>query len=184
MSSTALVPSTQAATQTNTSQHKSSSLSSLSSSSLPTLNLTPKKNAGTPVKPATPRQTGQWTHPRVGEVARRRNATNFDSGNMKSIVYSSGMIVLSLFFPDLLWHTYVLLAHHSSQSIHKLTSFAVYQQLGFEQSTHIPSMPSGFYALLCHSPSPPHSCPSSGHRTLAKTCLSHLIKDNCLACLQ
>lgn len=58
--------------------------------------------------PRTPqRQTGQWTHPRMDEVIRRRNATNFDSSNVTTILLSAGLIVLSLFTPTVLYHTCV-----------------------------------------------------------------------------
>ncbi|KAF2206337.1 hypothetical protein CERZMDRAFT_3628, partial [Cercospora zeae-maydis SCOH1-5] len=63
---------------------------------------TPKKEASP--QPSTPaRQNGQWTHPRMDEVLRRRNATNFDSSNVTSILISSVLIILSLYTPNLLF---------------------------------------------------------------------------------
>ncbi|SMR60180.1 unnamed protein product [Zymoseptoria tritici ST99CH_3D1] len=72
-----------------------------SSSNLPTLNITPSKSQSatpqnsTPVH--TPNGTGRWLHPRMDEVVRRRNATNFDRSNMTAITISAVVVVLSFF---------------------------------------------------------------------------------------
>jgi nucleoporin POM34 len=52
----------------------------------------------------TPNQTGRWLHPRMDEVVRRRNATNFDRSNMKAVAISAGVLIFSLFvMPGLNW---------------------------------------------------------------------------------
>ncbi|EME43486.1 hypothetical protein DOTSEDRAFT_132721 [Dothistroma septosporum NZE10] len=76
---------------------------SSSSITLPALNLTPKKDAATPQKinTPTPRRDSGWIHPRMNEVIRRRNATNFDGSNVKAILISSGLILFSFFVPNI-----------------------------------------------------------------------------------
>ncbi|EME82517.1 uncharacterized protein MYCFIDRAFT_82421 [Pseudocercospora fijiensis CIRAD86] len=107
MSSTALAPTSQSISQTASGQKSSSPLTS-TMSSLPTLNLTPKKEEHKS-NPETPKQqTGQWVHPRMDEVIRRRNATNFDSSNMQSILVSSAFLVVSLFLRSVLGYTFPL----------------------------------------------------------------------------
>ncbi|CAK4030926.1 Nucleoporin POM34 [Lecanosticta acicola] len=99
MSSTAIVPSSQTLTQTAAGQTRSSPLSA----NLQTLKITPKKNA--PPAPTTPtRMPGHagWIHPRMDEVLRRRNATDFDGSNVKTIIISSLIILTSMFVPNLL----------------------------------------------------------------------------------
>lgn len=95
MSSTALATTSQSVSQTSTGRP------SAIAKALPILN-TPKKD--TTQQPSTPaRQNGQWTHPRMDEVIRRRNATNFDSSNVTSIMISSVLIILSLYTPNVLF---------------------------------------------------------------------------------
>ncbi|KXT03445.1 hypothetical protein AC578_1635 [Pseudocercospora eumusae] len=107
MSSTALAPTSQSISQTTSAQKSSSPLTS-TLSSLPTLNLTPKKEEQRS-KPETPKQqTGQWVHPHMDEVIRRRNATNFDSSNMQSILISSAFLITSLFLRSILGYTFPL----------------------------------------------------------------------------
>ncbi|KAM3418190.1 hypothetical protein BST61_g6393 [Cercospora zeina] len=95
MSSTALATTSQSVSQSSTG--RASSIAK----AIPILR-TPKKE--TSPQPSTPaRQNGQWTHPRMGEVLRRRNATNFDSSNVTSILISSVLIILSLYTPNVLF---------------------------------------------------------------------------------
>lgn len=51
--------------------------------------------ASTPKRPAPPAATespGNWTHPRLKEIARRRNATTFNDKNVRRIVQNVGAI--------------------------------------------------------------------------------------------
>lgn len=106
MSSTAIIPSSQTVAQTAAgvkNEVKSISPFSNSSITLPALNLTPKKDAATPHKVNTPppRHDSGWVHPRMNDVIRRRNATNFDGSNVKAILISSGLILFSFFVPNI-----------------------------------------------------------------------------------
>jgi nucleoporin POM34 len=104
MSSTAIVPSSQTALQTQAGRSTSSTLSS-SVATLPANGLTPRRLPATPsgsrtnTPTKTPGRTG-WIHPRMDEVLRRRNATNFDTTNAKTILFSVGVMLLSLYVPN------------------------------------------------------------------------------------
>lgn len=50
-----------------------------------------------------------WIHPRMDEVLRRRDATNFDNNNVRAIALSSAIIVVSFFVPNLLHRMFVQL---------------------------------------------------------------------------
>ncbi|KAK5119860.1 hypothetical protein LTR85_007186 [Meristemomyces frigidus] len=74
---------------------------------LPKLSLTPLKSAVTPQKAGTRRQQsspaistpGQWQHPRMDEVIRRQNTSNFDGSNMRVVGLNAGMMLASLLMP-------------------------------------------------------------------------------------
>ncbi|USW51739.1 Putative nuclear pore complex component [Septoria linicola] len=55
----------------------------------------------TPRKDAQ-QQHGQWTHPRMDEVIRRRDATSFDKSNVTTILLSSIVLLVSLSTPHIL----------------------------------------------------------------------------------
>lgn len=51
--------------------------------------------ASTPKRPApaaAAESPGNWTHPRLKEIARRRNATTFNDKNVRRIVQNAGAI--------------------------------------------------------------------------------------------
>lgn len=114
MSSTAL-------TQSNSQQSLTRTTSS--TDSLPILNLTPRRQTATAASPAhtpssprtpnangahsTPNTTPGWLHPRMDEVIRRRNASNFDTRNMRAVLLSAAVIAFSFFMPNLLGSAYV-----------------------------------------------------------------------------
>jgi nucleoporin POM34 len=112
MSSTALAPITQAASLVSTAANKGSgAITTTTTSSSPAvattpqskrthLNLTPQKASSSPQTLRTPqsqqRESGRWLHPRMDEVIKRRNATNFDNSNIKAIGINAGCIITSL----------------------------------------------------------------------------------------
>ncbi|KAK5116185.1 hypothetical protein LTR62_008511 [Meristemomyces frigidus] len=78
--------------------------------SLPKFDLTPLKstlNAITPTKQSTPSQQaspaastpGQWQHPRMQEVIRRRKSALFDSRNVRVVGLNVGFMVVSVIVP-------------------------------------------------------------------------------------
>ena len=106
MSSTAIIPASQTVAQTAAgvkNQVKSISPFSTSSITLPALDFTPGKDVATPqkVNTPTPRHDAGWVHPRLNEVIRRRNATNFDGSNVKAILISLGLILFSFFVTNI-----------------------------------------------------------------------------------
>ena len=102
---------------TGLSRHTSSDVSSSTNDptpkKLPTLDLTPLKDAAktaankltTPSQQASPALSvsstpGQWRHPRMDEVVRRQNANSFDAGNMRIIVFHIALIAASFILPQ------------------------------------------------------------------------------------
>ena len=89
-------------------QSTSSSSPSAVTSVLPKLSLTPQK-AGTlqkqqqqqPSPAVTPSTPGQWQHPRMDEVLKRQNATNFDGSNIRIIGQNTTLLLISFLLPIL-----------------------------------------------------------------------------------
>lgn len=108
MSSTSLVRSTSGQSVTQTAAGKTAT--SPSPITLPALNITPKKADGSPAKVSTPQRANGngWIHPRMDEIIRRRNATNFDGSNMKSILLSAVLILATFYVPGVLYEMCVL----------------------------------------------------------------------------
>lgn len=113
MSSTALAPVKQAAAVVQTAVSKATS----APTPVPPTTVTPAKRASwylTPQKsaPSTPQpdqntpqplgEPGRWLHPRMDEVIRRRNATNFDRDNVKTISLNVVAIAVSVSVQGLL----------------------------------------------------------------------------------
>lgn len=65
----------------------------------------------TPVAQSTPTvpHTGTWRHPKLDEIVRRQNASNFTSANTMKILYNAGGAVGALIIGRFLWQRYVLL---------------------------------------------------------------------------
>ena len=75
------------------------------------LNLTPQK-AGTPQQRPSPAVStpGQWQHPRMDEVIKRKNATNFDGSNVRVIRLNAAIIIASFLLPILTRSAYASLS--------------------------------------------------------------------------
>ena len=67
------------------------------------------KQAVTPVKktPQIPESPGNWKHPRLAEINRRKNATVFSESNVRTIAYNIGalgiVLVVKLLVTKLSW---------------------------------------------------------------------------------
>lgn len=68
----------------------------------------------TPVRPSTPvaqsassaSQTGTWRHPKMDEIVRRQNASNFTDQNVRNILYNIGGIITVSVVARSLWDRY------------------------------------------------------------------------------
>jgi len=68
----------------------------------------------TPVRPSTPiaqttpsiPQTGTWRHPKIDEIVRRQNSSNFTDRNVRVILYNIGGILTVFFATRSLWNTF------------------------------------------------------------------------------
>ncbi|PVH79573.1 nuclear pore complex component [Cadophora sp. DSE1049] len=62
----------------------------------------------TPVAQSTPSSstpvTGTWRHPKLDEIVRRQNASNFTAANVKKITYNAGGLAIIFFMSKLLWY--------------------------------------------------------------------------------
>jgi len=68
----------------------------------------------TPARPSTPvaqttpsiPRTGTWKHPKIDEIVRRQNASNFSSDNVKKILYNVGGITVAYFLGKSLYDAF------------------------------------------------------------------------------
>ena len=64
----------------------------------------------TPVAQSTPSSstpaTGTWRHPKLDEIVRRQNASNFTAANVKKITYNAAGLAVIFFIGKILWHLY------------------------------------------------------------------------------
>jgi len=99
MSSTALVQSTNTLAATA----KTSAIKAKEAIALPKFNFTPTKSqtAAPPIRSspnaASPAIStpGKWQHPRLDEVVRRQNTTNFDPSNVRLVALNAAALVLT-----------------------------------------------------------------------------------------
>jgi nucleoporin POM34 len=58
----------------------------------------PAKSAGTPVKKAAvvADSPGNWEHPRLAEIARRRGRSTFSERNVNAIVYNVAALAIAV----------------------------------------------------------------------------------------
>ncbi|KAI8933329.1 hypothetical protein NX059_009953 [Plenodomus lindquistii] len=95
----------------------------------------PPATPQTPHTPQTP--NGSWRHPQFDEIAKRQYATTFDHTNLRAIVRSTAMLVLSYYLGTafavvswalngLLWHTLSVVLVPADRPLEPLTS-AIYR---------------------------------------------------------
>lgn len=179
MSSTALARST--------SQQSLARSTTTSTDSLPILNLTPRRQAPLPPTPSprtpnaahsTPNTTSGWLHPRMDEVIRRKNATNFDTRNMQAVLYSGLVLAFSFFVPHMLSGAYVATSSHICH-VQQLIRLKASLSSGNNTSHPTPSTSSGLPASSSLQTQHSHANLSSSHKMLAKTSLLLPSSGNC-----
>ncbi|KAH7323844.1 nuclear pore complex component-domain-containing protein [Rhexocercosporidium sp. MPI-PUGE-AT-0058] len=81
----------------------------------------------TPVAQSTPSTpvTGTWRHPKLDEIVRRQNASNFTASNVKKIAYNGGGLLVVFVIGRALW-TFLPSLFHPGKALTPYADWAYY----------------------------------------------------------